>query len=204
MKMTNAWNQVIYRLWAPIYDATVGRFFLPGRKRAIAAASLQPGEKVLLVGVGTGADLPLLPGGIHVTGIDLSTDMLARARKKLPLPELDVTLIQGDAQTLLVPENSFDVVFFNLILSVIPDGQACLRQNLKALKSGGRVIVFDKFLPDDGQLSPFRKLLNVFSTIFGTDITRRFGDISKESGLKLVVDEPSLMNGVYRVITLKK
>lgn len=204
MKMTNAWNQVIYRLWAPIYDATVGRFFLAGRKRAIAAASLQPGEKVLLVGVGTGADLPLLPNGVQVPGIDLTADMLARAHKKLPLPGLETTLIQGDAQTLLVPENSFDVAFFNLILSVIPDSKACLRENLRAVRPGGRVIVFDKFLPDDGKLTLARKIINLFSTLFGTDITRRFGDISKASGLKLVADEPSLMNGVYRVITLKK
>jgi phosphatidylethanolamine/phosphatidyl-N-methylethanolamine N-methyltransferase len=64
MKMTNHWNRIIYRLWAPLYDATVGHFFLPGRRRAIELLNLQPGERVLLVGVGTGADLALLPPGV--------------------------------------------------------------------------------------------------------------------------------------------
>jgi hypothetical protein len=63
MKMTNRWNRFIYRLWAPIYDSTVNRIFRPGRKRAMELLDLKPGERVLLVGVGTGADLPLIPAG---------------------------------------------------------------------------------------------------------------------------------------------
>ena len=204
MKMTNRWNQFIYRLWAPIYDATVDHFFLPGRKRAIELLDLQPGERVLLVGIGTGADLPILPIGVQATGVDISSDMLKRARQKLPLPGREVTLLQGDAQQLLVDELSFDVVIFNLILSVIPDGAACLRENLRALKPGGRAIVFDKFLPDSGTLSLGRKFLNLGSTLFGTDITRRFGDLVKGILVKVISDEPSLLNGTYRVILLRK
>ena len=203
MKMTNRWNQFIYRLWAPIYDASVGRFFLPGRKRAMDLLNLQPGERVLLVGVGTGADLPLLPAGVTATGIDLSADMLAKARKKLPLPGRDVTLLQGDAQQLLVDEAGFDAVVFNLILSVIPDGAACLRENLRALKPGGRAVVFDKFLPDAGRLSLGRRLMNLGSTLFGTDITRRFGDLAQGVDIQVICDEPSLLRGMYRVILLR-
>lgn len=203
MKMTNVWNLFIYRLWAPVYDASVGRFFMRGRKKAWQIADLKAGENVLLVGVGTGADLPLLPSGISVTGIDLSSEMLAKARRKLPVSGIEVFLLQGDAQKLLVPENAFDVVVFNLILSVIPDGRTCLRENLRALKSGGRVVVFDKFLPDSAKPSVFRKLLNFFSTLLGTDINRRFGELIRGSSLIVEHDEPALLNGVYRVIRLK-
>jgi ubiquinone/menaquinone biosynthesis C-methylase UbiE len=202
MKMTNRWNQFIYRLWAPVYDATVGRFFFSGRKRAMEALNLRSGERVLLVGVGTGADLPLLPAGVTATGIDLSPDMLAKARQKLPLPDREVTLLQGDAQQLLVEESGYDAVAFNLILSVIPDGAACLRENLRALKPGGRAVVFDKFLPDAGRLTPGRRLLNLGSTLFGTDITRRFGDLAQGTGIRVIRDEPSLLRGTYRVILL--
>ena len=97
MKMSNRWNRFIYRMWAPIYDATVGHFFLPGRKRALEVLNLQRGERVLLVGCGTGADLPLLPEGVEAVGVDLCLEMLARARSRLPLPARTVTLIQGDA-----------------------------------------------------------------------------------------------------------
>jgi phosphatidylethanolamine/phosphatidyl-N-methylethanolamine N-methyltransferase len=204
MKMTNRWNQFIYRLWAPVYDVTVNHFFMPGRKRALEVLALQPGERVLIVGVGTGADLPLLPKGVGVTGIDISPDMLTRARQKLPLPGREVTLLQGGAQHLLVDEASYDAVIFNLILSVIPDGAACLRENLRALKPGGRAVVFDKFLPDDSRLTTLRRLLNLGSTLFGTDITRRFGDLAKGTGLRVVQDEPSLMKGAYRVMLIRK
>jgi ubiquinone/menaquinone biosynthesis C-methylase UbiE len=202
MKMNNRYNQFIYRLWAPVYDATVGHFFLPGRKRAIELLKLQSGERVLLVGVGTGADLPLLPQGVQAVGIDISDDMLARARQKLPLPEREVTLIQGDAQHLLVDESSYDAVIFNLILSVIPDGAICLQENLRALKPGGRAVVFDKFLPDTGRLNFMRRLINLGSTLFGTDITRQFGVISAGCPCQVIRDEPSLMRGTYRVILI--
>jgi phosphatidylethanolamine/phosphatidyl-N-methylethanolamine N-methyltransferase len=204
VKMTNRWNRFIYRLWAPVYDATVGRFFLPGRSRALAALDLQPGERLLLVGIGTGADLPLLPEGVEVVGVDLSPEMLARARSKLPLPGREVTLLQGDAQQLLVSESAFDAAAFHLILSVIPDGAACLRENLRALRPGGRAVVFDKFLPDEGRPSFARWLLNLFSTLLGTDITRRFGDLAAGAACQVLSNEPSLLGGTYRVIVLKK
>ncbi len=204
MKMTNHWNRFIYRLWAPIYDATVGHFFLPGRRRAIETLHLQPGERVLLVGVGTGADLPLLPKGVQAVGVDLSADMLSKANQKLPLPSRQVVLIQGDAQQLLVEESTFDVVIFNLILSVIPDGAACLRENLRALKPGGRAIIFDKFLPDGDRLTLTRRLLNLGSTLFGTDITRRFGDLVMGTDIRVIHNQPSLLHGTYRVILISK
>ena len=202
MKMNNRWNRIIYRLWAPVYDSTAERFFFRGRRRAMQTLDLQPGERVLLVGVGTGLDLPLLPQGVEAVGIDLSPAMLARARARLPLPGRDITLIQGDAQQLLVDEGGFDAVLFNLILSVIPDGTACLRENLRALKPGGRAVIFDKFLPDGQRASFGRKLTNLGSTVFGTDITRRFGDLSKGLSITIQCNEPSLLRGTYRIILL--
>ncbi len=204
MKMTNTWNQFIYRLWAPIYDATVDHFFMPGRRRAIDILALRPGERVLIVGVGTGADLPLLPEGVSVTGIDISPEMLSKAQTKLPYCRATVELILGDAQTLLVAENSCDIAILNLILSVVPDGRACLQSALRALKPGGRLVVFDKFQPDDQKPSPLRKLLNIFSTLLGTDITRSFGQMSQGCPCVVERNEPSLLNGVYRVIVLQK
>jgi ubiquinone/menaquinone biosynthesis C-methylase UbiE len=204
MKMTNRWNRFIYRCWAPIYDLTVNRIFLPGRRRAIDLLDLKPGEKVLLVGVGTGADLPLLPEGVEAVGVDLSQDMLAKAEAKLPLKGRRFTLLQGDAQTLLVEPASFDAVVFHLILSVIPDGRLCFRENLKALRPHGRMVVFDKFAPDGGKISGLRRVLNLFSTMFGTEITRRFGDIMEGSGAKIIREEASILGGNYRIILLEK
>lgn len=204
MNMTNRWNQFIYRLWAPIYDSTVNHFFMPGRKRAMELLDLKRGEKVLLVGVGTGADLPLLPSGVDATGIDLSPEMLAKARLKLGRCPASVKLIQGDAQALLMDEAPFDAVILNLILSVIPDGNACLQSALCALKSGGRVVVFDKFLPEGVTVSLFRKFINLFSTFLGTDINRRLSDLMRDCPCIITHDEPSIAGGMYRVVILKR
>ena len=93
MKLTNRSNRLIYRLWAPIYDAILGHNFLPGRKQSLELLDLKSGERVLLVGCGTGADLPLLPEGVEAVGVDLCPKMLARARSRLPLPGRTVTLL---------------------------------------------------------------------------------------------------------------
>jgi ubiquinone/menaquinone biosynthesis C-methylase UbiE len=203
-KMTNRRNQFIYRIWAPIYDSTVNRLFMAGRKRAIELLVLHSGERVLLLGIGTGADLPLLPAGIDVTGIDLSPEMLAKARLKIDGCSASVKLIEGDAQTLLVEPSSFDAVILNLILSVVPDGNACLLSALHALKPHGRAVVFDKFLVEGRLVSPIRKFINYFSTLLGTDINRRLSDIMKDCSCSIVCEEASILGGMYRVILLNK
>ncbi len=204
MKMTNERNRLIYRRWAPVYDWTVNRSFMPGRCRAIAALDLRAGERVLLTGVGTGEDLLLLPAGVAAVGTDLCPEMLAMARRKLPYCKARVELIQGDAQGPLVEDESFDAAVLNLILSVIPDGNACLRSTLRALKPGGRAVIFDKFLPEGRSPSAVRKLMNVFSTILGTDINRRLSDVLRDAPCTILSDEPSIGGGVYRVILLCK
>ncbi len=204
MKMTNRWNTRIYHLWAPLYDRALPRFFRPGREAAMRLLAPAAGEYVLIPGVGTGADLPLLPVGVDVTGIDLSADMLAKAREKVLGCRARVTLVEGDVQTLLVPEESFDAALLNLILSVVPDAHACLAATLRAVKPGGRVVVFDKFQPDGERLSPGRRIMNLFTTAMGTDITRRFGEIAAGCPCTVEIDEPSLLNGMYRVMRLRK
>src|SRR5512134_149561 len=179
MKMTNGWNLFIYRLWAPVYDPTVNRIFMPGRRRAVKLLDLKRGERVLIPGVGTGADLPLLPAGVEATGIDLSPDMLAKARRKLDRCPASVKLIEGDAQALLVEPASYDAVILNLILSVIPDGNACLRSALRALNPFVGVGICDKFLPDGKSVSFRRHFMIFFSPRFGTDINRRVSDLLK-------------------------
>ncbi len=204
MKLTNEWNRFVYRLWAPIYDVTVNRIFRPGRERALEVLALQPGERVLIVGIGTGEDLLLLPARVEAVGIDISREMLGKARGKVGHCQATVQLIEGDAQSPLAGAATFDAAILNLILSVIPDGNACLQSVLCTLKPGGRAVVFDKFLPDGSEASPGRRLANAFSTMFGTDINRRLRDIMKGCACELVSDEASIGGGLYRVILLRK
>ena len=68
-----------YRRYAGFYDALFGPVLQPGRKAVLEALKLRPGDRVLEVGVGTGLSLPMYPDSVRVTGVDVSSEMLARA-----------------------------------------------------------------------------------------------------------------------------
>ncbi len=207
MRMTNRWNRLIYRFWSPVYDLLFDRLlFASGRKRMFELLRLRGDERVLLVGVGTGADLPYLPQKTQVIGLDLSPEMLRRARRKRRKIQgaAGRLLIQADAQALPVQDASFDVVILTLILSVVPDGQVCWREALRALRPGGRAILFDKFLPDNQSPSPVRALLNLGANLLGTDINRHLGDMLAGTECTISLSEPSLFNGMYRIIVIPK
>ncbi|MGB7539900.1 MAG: class I SAM-dependent methyltransferase, partial [Anaerolineales bacterium] len=203
MKLTNAWNKFIYRLWSPVYDPLFDRCLVSkARKRSIHVLDLRRGERVLIPGVGTGADLPLLPEGVRALGIDLSADMLARARAKLPLPGREIELREGDAQAQQAVPGSFDAAILHLVLSVVPDGAACFREAMRALRPGGRAVIFDKFRPEDGSLTFGRRLFNLFAMLIGTDITRRLSDLTAGTGARILRDVPALLGGAYRIVLM--
>ncbi len=204
MEMNNQRNQLVYRLWAPVYDAVLERLFRQGRRRAMEQLGLQAGERVCLVGVGTGADLLHLPKGVNSIGVDLSEAMLARAEKKLPIAGCDIELRIGDAQALPLDDGGFDAVILNLILSVVPDPARCMSEAIRVLRPGGRIVIFDKFLPDGTQPTWGRRLTNAFSTRLGTDLNRRLGDILSGLPCEVVHDEPSILWGMYRVVLLRQ
>lgn len=196
-----AWNRRRYTLWAPFYDA-VARFGRQ-RRRSIALLDLQPGERVLLVGAGTGADLPFLPADVHTLATDLTPAMLERAR---PRAGAGVELRVMDGQALDLPDSGFDAVILHLIVAVIPDPAACLREAARVLRPGGRIAVFDKFLPDRARPGLPRRAANVVIGALFTDINRRLGDILRDSGAPLRVerDEPALLGGTFRILLLRK
>ena len=203
MRMTNRWNRLIYRFWSPVYDLLFDRFlFSAGRRRMFETLQLRGDERILLAGIGTGADLPYLPEAAQVIGVDLSPEMLRKAKSKI-LGAPNRLLVQADAQALPVPDAAFDVVILTLILSVVPDGGACWRAALRALRPGGRAIIFDKFLPNEQTVNPARAVLNLGAKLLGTDINRRLGEIVAGTQITVLLNEPSLLNGMYRIIIIQ-
>ena len=130
--------------------------------------------------------------------------MLARAEKKLPIEGSDVELRVGDAQALQLDDGAFDAVVLNLILSVVPDPARCMSEAIRVLRPGGRIVIFDKFLPDGTEPTWGRRLANLVATGLGTDLNRRLGDILSGLPCEVVHDEPSILDGMYRVVLLRQ
>src|SRR5437762_9452169 len=73
----------VYEKLASVYDFTFGPILHPGRVHAIQRMGIRGGDSVLEVGVGTGINAALYPPDCHVTGIDLSSSMLEKARDRI-------------------------------------------------------------------------------------------------------------------------
>jgi phosphatidylethanolamine/phosphatidyl-N-methylethanolamine N-methyltransferase len=204
MTVTSRWNSVIYRLWAPVYDLLFDRlFFASARRRSLRALAVRSGERVLLPGVGTGADLPLLPHASVAIGVDFSPHMLAQAQRKLTACAATVLLVQGDAQRLPVADGAMDAAVLHLVLSVVPDGQACAAETARCLRTGGRAVVFDKFVAEGAaEPSRLRRLINLGAVRLGTDLNRRLSALLASSDLVMVDDRPALLGDVYRIVRL--
>jgi phosphatidylethanolamine/phosphatidyl-N-methylethanolamine N-methyltransferase len=141
----------VYRRWAPIYDNTFGRFTTEGRRHAVEIINRRQG-RVLEVGVGTGLSLQYYGPHLEIVGIDLSPEMLEKAREKVAEEGLDnVTgLHEMDAGALDFPGSSFDTVVAMYTLTVVPDPAKVMRELQRVCKVGGQVILVNHFSQDDG------------------------------------------------------
>ena len=134
-----------YARWAPVYDLVFGSVFDRGRQAAIAAAE-HIGGRILEVGVGTGISLPDYAPDNRLYGIDISEPMLRKARARVE--ELGLSHVEGlavmDAERLLFPDNSFDVVVAQYVVTAVPDPEAALDEFMRVLKPAGEMILLSR------------------------------------------------------------
>ena len=200
---SNRWNRIRYTLYAPGYDIA-GRIFSDSRKKSIGELGINTGDEVLIVGAGTGLDLEFIKGDCHIIATDITPAMIARTIKKDILLKRNLEAIVMDGQRLLFPDNTVDKIILHLILAVIPDPVACLKECERVLKPGGRITIFDKFVPAGRPLSFWRKFFNPVTNLLFSNITRRFENIVSETGLIPESDIPADFNGNFRIIRLIK
>jgi len=109
---------------------------------------LAPGERVLDVGSGSGTDSlvaaqMVAPGGT-VTGIDMTAEMLAKARAgAAAMGAVNVEFVEGEAETLPFHDDAFDVVISNGVIDLIPDKEAVFSEIVRVLAPGGRIQIAD-------------------------------------------------------------
>ena len=142
-----------YRRWAGVYDAVFGGVSAFGRRRAVAAVNALPGgARVLEVGVGTGLALPHYRADKRVTGIDLSAEMLALARKRVEERQLGNVegLHEMDAEATLFPDASFDVAVAMFVASVVPNPRRLLAEMRRVVRPGGHLLFVNHFAAEHG------------------------------------------------------
>jgi len=138
-----------YELLAPVYDFIFDWIFAPGRTAAIEQLSLQRGDSVLEVGIGTGLNLPLYPATCRLTGIDLSQEMLDKAVERVQtLAMPNVILKVMDATSMSFGDNEFDKVVATYTISAVPDPVAVLREMRRVVKPGGILVILNHFRSD--------------------------------------------------------
>ena len=200
---TNRWNKIRYTAYAPGYDI-LGTIFSKSREKSIRQLSIQKGDQVLIVGAGTGLDLEFITQDCSITATDITPAMIARTMKRNVSFNRDLTALVMDGQRLSFQDNSFDKIILHLILAVIPDPVACLKECERVLKPGGGIAIFDKFVPQGYDVSLLRKLLNPITNLLFSNITRSIGTIVAKTQLITVSDTKADFNGNFRIIMLKK
>jgi phosphatidylethanolamine/phosphatidyl-N-methylethanolamine N-methyltransferase len=134
-----------YDRWAPVYDLVFGAVFERGREAAIAAAE-RVGGRILEVGVGTGISLPHYSPECRISGVDISEQMLRKAQGRVT--ELKLSNVEGlwvmDAEKLSFPDDSFDAVVAQYVVTTVPNPEATLDEFARVVKPGGEIILVSR------------------------------------------------------------
>ena len=135
-----------YKFYAPIYDKLFGAILEPGRRALCNEThALQPGT-ILEIGVGTGLLLDNYPLKSHITGIDISDDMLNIAKKRAKkIGHARFHLEAMDAENLAFADNNFDCVVLPYVLSVTPNPEALISEARRVCKENGTIIIVNHF-----------------------------------------------------------
>jgi len=158
----------VYEKLASVYDVAFGPALQPGRLRAAQHMNVQPNDRVLEVGVGTGINLSLYPAGSSVTGIDFSEGMLEKARERVARTGVrNMRLLQMDAADLRFADDSFDIVYAPYLISVVPDPVKVACEMRRVCRPGGRIIFLNHFLSPTPWVSRVERLISPFTIHIG-------------------------------------
>jgi phosphatidylethanolamine/phosphatidyl-N-methylethanolamine N-methyltransferase len=158
----------VYENLAWVYDLVFGPALHPGRVDAIRRMGIKPSDRVLEVGVGTGINASLYPKDCSVTGIDLSSSMLEKARDRVARKSVrNVRLLQMDAANLKFADDTFDIVYAPYVISVVPDPVGVTREMRRVCRSGGRIVILNHFRSDNRMMAWLERLISPFTVHIG-------------------------------------
>jgi phosphatidylethanolamine/phosphatidyl-N-methylethanolamine N-methyltransferase len=135
-----------YRIYAPLYDHTFGAILGPGRRALTEAVCALNPASILEVGIGTGLTLEEYPQTADIVGIDLSDEMLEKARERAAaLPERRIHLAAMNAEAMDFPDGYFDCVAVPYVLSVTPHPERLVAEIRRVCKKGGTILILNHF-----------------------------------------------------------
>jgi phosphatidylethanolamine/phosphatidyl-N-methylethanolamine N-methyltransferase len=151
----------VYSFYAHTYDSFFGKIFEHGRYVAFNMMNVKPNEKILEVGVGTGLSLPLYPKEVHITGIDISQEMLDKANAKKQYYGLsNINLYNMDASSMNFPDNVFDKVIVSHVITVVKDPLRTLNEIKRVCKKGGEIYILNYVGSNNKMISTIEKLIS--------------------------------------------
>ncbi|MEI7804599.1 MAG: methyltransferase domain-containing protein [Hyphomicrobiales bacterium] len=168
-----------YARWAPVYDLVFGAVFDRGRRAAIVAAE-RIGGRILEVGVGTGISLPDYKRSNRLVGVDISEPMLRKALARVAEHNLEnvETLAVMDAEHLAFPDNSFDVVVAQYVITAVPNPEATLDEFARVLKPGGEIVLVNHIGAESGPRALFERGFAPLARRLGWRPEFRFGRLA--------------------------
>jgi phosphatidylethanolamine/phosphatidyl-N-methylethanolamine N-methyltransferase len=195
----------VYRIWAKFYDKVYVRLLARAQREAVEAA-VRCGRDILEIGVGTGLTLPYFPADKRVVGVDLSEDMLQVAGRKVR--ERGLCAVTGlsvmDACRLGFPDESFDAVTAQFVITLVPSPEQALAEMDRVLRPGGEIVISSRLVDSDGAGAAFWSAVAPIAKAVGwsSDFkVSRLTDWAAETGRYETVH---VGRGYFKVVRLRK
>lgn len=194
-----------YRRWAPVYDSTFGLVASAGRRKAIEQINQRRGN-VLEVGVGTGLSLPHYAPYLKITGIDLSPEMLAKARERVEKAGLlnIEGLYEMDAAQLEFPDDSFNTVVAMYVMTVVPDPDKVMAELERVCAPGGEVMIVNHFSQDHGLRGWVERKMAPYADTLGWHPVFPIERVMVRPGLSLIERRPLWPMGLFTLVRFRK
>ncbi|KQO74252.1 class I SAM-dependent methyltransferase [Methylobacterium sp. Leaf88] len=197
-----------YARWAPVYDVVYDKLTEPAARDAVNAA-VACGPRILEAGVGTGLSLGYYPPTSFVCGVDLSEDMLKRARAKVLRRGLrHVRGLQVmDVCRLGYADASFDAVVAQFLITLVPDPEAALSEFLRVIRPGGEIVLANHFGQDTGPVAKVEEIVAPLCTKIGWSSDFKASRIvawARAHGVEFIGVAPTFPGGFFKILRMRK
>ena len=197
-----------YARWAPVYDVVYDKLTEPAARDAVEAA-VACGPRILEAGVGTGLSLGYYPAGSFVCGVDLSEDMLKRARRKVLRRGL--THVRGlqvmDVCRLGYADDSFDAVVAQFLITLVPDPEGALSEFLRVVRPGGEIVLANHFGQTRGAVAKVEEIVAPLCTKIGWSSafkSTRIEAWARRNGVEFIGVAPTFPGGFFKILRMRK